>query len=83
MVNYRHVQGSRRANKFVSVSINSVIETIVITIHLETDWNKLQVQSNKNIVPCSPYMRELSQFINRVYNTYLMSFENKEVLSTK
>lgn len=68
---------------FVSVSINSTIETIIVTIHLETDWSKLQMPVNRNAVPCSPYMRELTQFINRVYHTYLANFNNKEVLSAK
>lgn len=65
------------------VSINSTIETIVVTIHLETDWAKLQVPVNKNTVVCSPYMRELTQFITRVYHTYLSNFNNKEVLLEK
>ncbi|KAJ8951184.1 hypothetical protein NQ314_007724 [Rhamnusium bicolor] len=64
-------------------SINSIIETIIITIHLETDWSKLPVPTNKNYQSCTPYMRELNQFITRVYQTYLANFENKEVLSTK
>ncbi|KAJ3656220.1 hypothetical protein Zmor_015314 [Zophobas morio] len=64
-------------------SISSTIETIVVTIHLETDWAKLQVPPNKNTIPCSPYMRELTQFITRVYHTYLSNFNNKEVLSAK
>ncbi|KAJ8920765.1 hypothetical protein NQ315_004905 [Exocentrus adspersus] len=64
-------------------SITSVIETIVITVHLETDWPKLPVPANKNFQSCSPYMRELSQFITRVYQTYLANFENKSVLSAK
>ncbi|EFA03811.1 Conserved oligomeric Golgi complex subunit 5-like Protein [Tribolium castaneum] len=67
----------------IVVSINSTIETIIITIHLETDWAKLQVPINKNSVVCSPYMRELSQFVTRVYHTYLSSFNNKEVLLEK
>lgn len=61
----------------------SVVETIIITLHLETDWPKLPVPTNKNFQSCSPYMRELSQFITRVYQTYLASFENKEVLFAK
>ncbi|XP_030751330.1 conserved oligomeric Golgi complex subunit 5 [Sitophilus oryzae] len=64
------------------VSINSVIETILVTMHLEPDWLKIQVVANKNL-PCSPYMKELIQFITRVYNTYLVNFHNKEVLSEK
>ncbi|XP_045470713.1 conserved oligomeric Golgi complex subunit 5 [Harmonia axyridis] len=63
------------------VSINSTVETILVTIHLEADWTKLQT-FNKH-VSCSPYMRELGQFINRVFNTYLAQFENKEVLLLK
>ncbi|XP_066261823.1 conserved oligomeric Golgi complex subunit 5 [Euwallacea similis] len=66
----------------LTVSINSVIETIIITMHVEPDWTKLPVSVNKNI-SCSPYMRELVQFIDRVYNTYLSGFQNKEVLSEK
>ncbi|CAG9771942.1 unnamed protein product [Ceutorhynchus assimilis] len=64
------------------VSINSVVETIIVTMHLENDWTKLPVLNNKNI-SCSPYMKELVHFINRVYNTYLKDFQNKEVLSEK
>ncbi|XP_018576829.1 conserved oligomeric Golgi complex subunit 5 [Anoplophora glabripennis] len=64
-------------------SITSVIETIIITLHLETDWPKLPLPANKTFQSCSPYMRELSQFIMRVYQTYLSNFENKEVLSAK
>ncbi|KAL3282359.1 hypothetical protein HHI36_005545 [Cryptolaemus montrouzieri] len=64
------------------VSINSTIETILVTIHLEADWTRHQVPSNKQ-VSCSPYMRELSQFLSRVFNTYLAQFENKEVLLAK
>ncbi|XP_017779416.1 PREDICTED: conserved oligomeric Golgi complex subunit 5 [Nicrophorus vespilloides] len=63
-------------------SINSTIETILVTIHLETDWNKLQ-STNRTNIPCSPYMRELIQFISRVFPTYLARFDNKEILSTK
>ncbi|CAH0557010.1 unnamed protein product [Brassicogethes aeneus] len=65
------------------VSINSIIEKIIVTIHLETDWVKLQIPANKNSISCSPYMKELNQFIARVYHTYLASFENKEVLLQK
>ncbi|KAF5273590.1 hypothetical protein FQR65_LT04588 [Abscondita terminalis] len=64
-------------------SINSTIETIIITIHLEQDWTKLQVPVSKGTVSCSPYMRELTQFVLRVNNTYLSGFENKEVLALK
>ncbi|KAK5645700.1 hypothetical protein RI129_004164 [Pyrocoelia pectoralis] len=64
-------------------SINSTIETIIITIHLEQDWVKLQPPSVRSNVSCSPYMRELTQFILRVNNTYLNLFENKEVLALK
>jgi hypothetical protein len=67
----------------IVVSINSTVETIIVTIHLETDWAKLQIPPNKNTVPCSPYMRELTQFITRVYHTYLSNFNNKEVLLAK
>ncbi|KAG5889011.1 hypothetical protein JTB14_033940 [Gonioctena quinquepunctata] len=63
------------------VSVFSVVETIVITLHLESGWTK-QLPS-KNQQSCSPYMRELNQFITRVYQTYFDSFKNKEVLSTK
>ncbi|KAF5281574.1 hypothetical protein FQA39_LY05109 [Lamprigera yunnana] len=64
-------------------SINSTIETIIITIHLEQDWAKLQFPANRNNVLCSPYMRELTQFILRVNGTYLNGFENKEMLALK
>lgn len=64
------------------VSINSVIETIIITLHLESDWAKTQAPV-KMYHSCSPYMKELSQFISRVYQTYLEDFKNKEVLSVK
>ena len=60
-----------------------VVETIIITIHLETDWGKLQVPVNRNNLPCSPYMKELVQFINRSYQIYLSPFDNKEILSNK
>lgn len=63
-------------------SINATVETIIITIHLESDWAKLQVQPNRNVV-CSPYMRELYQFLTRVYTTYLAPFENKDILTAK
>ncbi|KAK9869808.1 hypothetical protein WA026_003539 [Henosepilachna vigintioctopunctata] len=64
------------------VSINSTIETIIVTIHLETDWTRLQVPNNKH-VSSSPYMKELTQFISRAFNTYLSHFENKDVLLAK
>lgn len=60
-----------------------MIETIIITIHQESDWAKLPVPANKNYHTCSPYMRELTQFVERVYQTYLENFENKEVLASK
>ncbi|KAK4878939.1 hypothetical protein RN001_007085 [Aquatica leii] len=64
-------------------SINSTIETIIITIHLEQDWAKLQLPVSRSSISCSPYMRELTQFILRVNSTYLSGFENKEVLALK
>lgn len=64
-----------------SVSINSTVETILVTIHLEADWTKLQTLSKHT--SCSPYMRELGEFLNRVFNAYLARFENKEVLLLK
>ncbi|ERL92500.1 conserved oligomeric Golgi complex subunit 5 [Dendroctonus ponderosae] len=63
-------------------SINEVAETIIVTIHLEPDWAKLNASINKNL-SSSPYMKELAQFISRVYNTYLNGFHNKEVLTNK
>lgn len=63
-------------------SINKTIETIIVTIHMEQDWNRLQVSGNKT-VSCSPYMRELTQFISRVFHTYLACFTNQEVLTIK
>ncbi|CAG9825143.1 unnamed protein product [Phaedon cochleariae] len=63
-------------------SVNSVIDTIIITMHLETDWAKIQLP-NKTYHSCSPYMRELTQFITRVYQIYLADFKNTEVLTTK
>lgn len=67
----------------IAGSINATVETIVITIHLEPDWGKLQIPPNKHNVSCSPYMRELMDFLTRVYSTYLAPFDNKECLSTK
>ncbi|CAG9858527.1 unnamed protein product [Phyllotreta striolata] len=64
------------------VSINSVIETIIITMHLESDLSKAQAPP-KNSQTCSLYMKELNQFITRVYQTYLDGFKNKQVLTTK
>ncbi|XP_050312688.1 conserved oligomeric Golgi complex subunit 5 [Anthonomus grandis grandis] len=58
-------------------SINSVIETIMVTMHLEPDWGR------PSSTLCSPYMRELVQFIHRVYRTYLSGFTNRDVLSEK
>ncbi|XP_065163267.1 conserved oligomeric Golgi complex subunit 5 [Atheta coriaria] len=63
-------------------SINDTIDTILVTIHIENDWNKLQVTARTQI-PCSPYMRELVQFIGRIYPTYLAHFENKDILANK
>ncbi|KAL1491355.1 hypothetical protein ABEB36_011963 [Hypothenemus hampei] len=63
------------------VSICSVIETIIVTMHLEPDWAKLNV-TNKT-PSSSPYMKELAQFLLRVHNTYLQNFHNKTVLSEK
>ncbi|XP_044751811.1 conserved oligomeric Golgi complex subunit 5 [Coccinella septempunctata] len=63
------------------VSINSTVETIIVTIHVEADWTKLPAVNKQT--SCSPYMRELGQFITRVFNTYLAQFENKEVLLSK
>lgn len=51
-------------------------------MHLEPDWSKLAVSASKN-VSCSPYMKELVQFIHRVYAAYLTGFENKQVLTEK
>ncbi|XP_060527805.1 conserved oligomeric Golgi complex subunit 5 [Cylas formicarius] len=84
------IEGSLQAMTLLSgvilqpivISINSIIETIIVTIHMEKDWARAQVTSNKN-QSYSPYMKELTQFINRVYNTYLCNFQNKEVLSQK
>ncbi|VEN37219.1 unnamed protein product [Callosobruchus maculatus] len=64
-------------------SMNSVIETIIVTIHLETDWAKLNIPPNKHYHSCSPYMKELNEFVTRAYNIYLAQFENKEVLTSK
>uniref|UniRef100_A0A1Y1KUH6 Conserved oligomeric Golgi complex subunit 5 n=1 Tax=Photinus pyralis TaxID=7054 RepID=A0A1Y1KUH6_PHOPY len=64
-------------------SINATIETIIITLHLEQDWVKLQSPATRSNIPCSPYMRELTQFIFRVNSTYLNLFENKDVLALK
>lgn len=63
-------------------SITKTVDTIIVTIHLETDWAKLQVVPNRTY-STSPYMRELTQFLTRVYNTYLVPFDNKDVLSLK
>lgn len=68
---------------FVLVSINSTIETIIITLHLETDWSKLSVTHNRHSIATSPYMKELSQFITRVHQIYLSPFDNKDVLNAK
>lgn len=59
------------------------METIIVTIHLESDWTTVLSPTGKNTVPSSPYMRELTQFLTRVYQTYLVDFENKEVLNKK
>ncbi|XP_050507229.1 conserved oligomeric Golgi complex subunit 5 [Diabrotica virgifera virgifera] len=66
----------------LAVSINSVIETIIVTLHLEADWTKVQIP-HKISSSCSLYMKELNQFISRVYQTYLDGFKNKEVLASK
>ncbi|XP_076269956.1 conserved oligomeric Golgi complex subunit 5 four way stop [Rhynchophorus ferrugineus] len=63
-------------------SINVIVEKIMLTMHVEPDWLKIQTPANK-ILSCSPYMKELIQFINRIYNTYLVTFQNKKVLSEK
>lgn len=62
--------------------MNKTIETIIVTIHLEPDWDRLQVTPNKP-VSCSPYMRELMQVISRIFHTYLECFTNTEILSAK
>ncbi|KRT82944.1 hypothetical protein AMK59_3911, partial [Oryctes borbonicus] len=59
-------------------SIKTAIETILITIHAESDLAKYQVPGNRPTIPCSFYMRELIEFITRTYNIYLSSFDNKE-----
>nr|CAH7733118.1 unnamed protein product [Callosobruchus chinensis] len=64
-------------------SMNSVIETIIVTIHLESDWAKLNIPPNKHYHSCSPYMKELNEFVTRAYNIYLAKFENKDVLTSK
>lgn len=67
---------------FFTASVNTTTETIIITIHLEQDWEKLPANS-RSATHCSPYMRELTQFIARVHHTYLAPYENKEMLTTK
>ncbi|XP_022914460.1 conserved oligomeric Golgi complex subunit 5 [Onthophagus taurus] len=64
-------------------SVKLTVETIIITIHIETDWTKLQIPPTKSTQSCSPYMRELVQFITRSYQTYLSPFSNKECLTQK
>nr|XP_023014138.1 conserved oligomeric Golgi complex subunit 5 [Leptinotarsa decemlineata] len=49
------------------VSVISVVETIIVTLHLESGWTRQQVSSKS--YSCSPYMRELNEFISRVYRT--------------
>ncbi|XP_018320552.1 conserved oligomeric Golgi complex subunit 5 [Agrilus planipennis] len=65
------------------ISINVTIEKIIVTIHQEPDWNRIQIPTHKIAISCSPYMRELTEFVGRVFNTYLVPFENKEVLTNK
>ncbi|XP_057656246.1 conserved oligomeric Golgi complex subunit 5 [Diorhabda carinulata] len=66
----------------LTTSVNSVIEKIIVTLHLESDWAKAQPPSKMINTP-SPYMKELNQFISRVYSTYLDGFKNREVLAVK
>lgn len=64
-------------------SINQTVETIIVTIHQELDWTTVSSPTGKTTIPSSPYMRELTQFLTRAYQTYLAGFENKEILNKK
>ncbi|KAI4465399.1 conserved oligomeric golgi complex component 5 [Holotrichia oblita] len=67
----------------ITGSIKMAIETILITIHAESDWAKYQVSGNRPTIPCSFYMRELVEFITRTHNIYLTPFDNKDILNIK
>lgn len=54
-----------------------------MTIHQESDWTTVSSPTGKSVVPSSPYMRELTQFLTRAYQTYLVGFEDKETLNKK
>lgn len=62
-------------------SINSAIETIIITIHNEHDWVKLPVKTGA--VNCSPYMRELIEYIARAFKVHLGPFNASEAFASR
>ena len=56
------------------------VDKIVLTIYYEKDWEYLDIQ---NINICSPYMKELTQFLTRVQKSYLSTYDNKDILNVK
>ncbi|GAB6031768.1 Conserved oligomeric Golgi complex subunit [Chamberlinius hualienensis] len=65
-------------------SIEKAVEAILLTMHQE-DWSsnvaeKVQYESNNVNQPCSPYMKELLHFINRVNLDYFSLCRSSERL---
>ncbi|CAH4023245.1 conserved oligomeric Golgi complex subunit 5 [Pieris brassicae] len=61
-------------------SIRNSLFIILMTLHDEQDFSRNEDPSNKNL-SCSPYMKELQQFVLRCKDIYLSMFQEKYALN--
>ncbi|XP_076749302.1 conserved oligomeric Golgi complex subunit 5 four way stop isoform X1 [Xylocopa sonorina] len=61
-------------------SISDAIESIILTMHDDTEFRDTSNPSGKEI-GCSLYMRELQGFILRSVNTFLVPYKNQAVVA--
>ncbi|CAK1542378.1 unnamed protein product [Leptosia nina] len=63
-----------------SESIKNSLFIILLTMHNEQDFVKNEDPNNKTL-SCSPYMKELQQFVSRCKDIYLSMFQDKSALN--
>lgn len=61
-------------------SIKNSLYIILMTMHDEPDLTRTDDPSNKSL-SCSPYMKELQQFVSRCKDIYLSMFQEKSALN--
>lgn len=61
-------------------SIENSLYIILMTMHEEPDLNRSDDPSRKNL-SCSPYMKELQQFVSRCKDIYLSMFNEKAAIN--